>query len=303
MSTLQLPTRPFPAKRRRDSISVEAEIEYPTSDGKPMAEKDLHRNETVYFIEGLKYRYVSDPDAYASGNNFIYWEKGNPGKAISPDAYVVFGVPNRDRDCYKAWDEGGRLPAIVFEFTSNSTKHKDQRVKGPRYKDELKVQEYIQFDPTGDYLNPQLQGIRRVGDSYEPIPMVNGRLYSEVLGLWLEPDGAWLWMVDPVTQKRIPTPLENAIRAETERQAREEAERRADSEAARAEFEATKAQAERRAREEAEHRAESEATRAESEAARAESEAARAESERQVRLGLEAEIERLRAALRERPEV
>ena len=294
MASLQLYTRPFSTKQRRDLIPADAEIEYPTSDGEPMAEKDVHREEMVYFIEGLKDRYASDPDAYVSGDNFVYWEQGNPRKAISPDVYVVFGVPKRLRDCYKAWEEGGKLPDIVLEFTSISTKEEDQSVKGPRYKNELKVREYIQFDPTGDYLKPQSQGVRRVGERYEPIPIVNGRMYSEVLDLWLEQDGNWLWMVDPVTQKRIPTPLANAERARSE-------EARADAEAARAESEAARAKSERQAREEADLRAESEAARAEAERQareeadlRAESEAARAEAERQARMALEREIERLR---------
>jgi len=170
----------------------------------------------------------------------------------------------------------------VFEFTSNSTKLKDQKVKGPRYKNELKVKEYIQFDPTGDYLNPRLQGIRRVGDTYEPIPMVNGCLYSEVLDLWLEPDGTRLWMADPLTQRRIPTPLENAVRA--------------DSEAARADSETVRAESERLAREESERSSETERL------AREDAEH-RAESEHHARLALEAEIDRLRSALRGRSEL
>ena len=258
-----------------------------------MAESDDHREEMFYFIDGLMAHYESEPDKYVGGNNFIYWEKGNPRKAISPDVYVIFGVPMRLRDCYKAWEEGGRLPDIVIEFTSNSTKREDVKVKGPLYKNELKVREYIQFDPKGDYLKPQLQGIRRVGDSYEPIPIVDGRLYSEVLELWLEQDGNWLWMVDPETMKRIPTSRQNlararaeAARAESERLAHEEADRRAESE--------------RLAHEEADWRAESERLAREEAERRAESETLKAAAERQARLALEAEIETLRAAARER---
>jgi hypothetical protein len=250
----------------------------------------------VTSIEGLKYRYKSDPDTYVAGNNFIYWEKGNPRKAISPDVYVVFGVSKRKRDSYKAWEEGGRLPDIVFEFTSMSTKMEDEEIKGPLYRDELKVKEYIQFDPKGEYLKPRLQGIRMAGESYEPIPIVDGRLYSEVLKLWLEPDGSLIRMIDPVTQKWIPTPFENALRAESEaakaqaeRQAREEAEWRAESESA-------KVKAEHQAREEAEWRAESEAAKAQAAHQAREEAERRAESERQARIALEAEIALLRAA-------
>ena len=34
------------------------------------------------------------------------------------------------------------------------------------------VEEYFQYDPTGDYLNPQLQGLRLIEGNYFPIPPV-----------------------------------------------------------------------------------------------------------------------------------
>src|SRR5579863_10488469 len=105
------PSKPSPAKR----------VYYPRRDGKPIGETDKHRDLTFYTIEALKTRYAAQPDVYVSGNNFVYWEEGNPAARISPDAYVVFGVPMRQRDLYKAWEEGGHLPDVVFEFTSKKT--------------------------------------------------------------------------------------------------------------------------------------------------------------------------------------
>jgi hypothetical protein len=104
-------------------------VVYPSSDGKPMAETDQHRNLTVYVIEALKARYADRPDVYVSGDNFIFYQEGDPRKRVSPDAYVVFGVPMRERDSYKAWEEGGRLPDVVFEFTSRKTRHEDTHKK------------------------------------------------------------------------------------------------------------------------------------------------------------------------------
>ena len=50
------------------------------------------------------------------------------------------------------------------------------------------MSEYWLYDPTGNYLEPLLQGLRLTGDGYEPLPVrrgdaVTGR--SEVLGLEL----------------------------------------------------------------------------------------------------------------------
>jgi Uma2 family endonuclease len=137
-------------------------VYYPDSDGKPMAETEKHRDLMIYSIEALKAFFDARPDVQVSGNNFIYFEEGNPKARISPDCYVVFGVPKRVRDSYKSWEEGGKLPAVIFEFTSKKTRREDVHKKRPLYEQVLRVSEYFQFDPTGDYLKPRLQGFRWV---------------------------------------------------------------------------------------------------------------------------------------------
>src|SRR5438094_947435 len=99
---------------------------YPSSDGKPMAETDKHRDLGVYAIEALKARYSDRQDVYVSGNNFIYFEEGNPKARVSPDCYVMFGVEMRQRDSYMTWKEGGKMPSVVFEFTSRKTQKEDE---------------------------------------------------------------------------------------------------------------------------------------------------------------------------------
>jgi Uma2 family endonuclease len=188
-------------------------VYYPTRDGKPMGETDKHRDLMMYTIEALKTRYAAQPNVYVSGNNFVYWEEGNPKARISPDVYVVFGVPMRQRDLYKAWEEGGRLPDVVFEFTSKKTRHEDRRKKLPLYEQTLRVKEYFQFDPTGDYLRPRLQGFRLVDDRYVSLEIRDSRLHSEQLGLDLVQDGERLRLFDPQREEWLLTPLEQARRA------------------------------------------------------------------------------------------
>src|SRR5262245_27078437 len=208
----------------RGTVARPRKIHYPTSDGKPMGETDKHRDLTTYGVEALKFRFADRPEVYVSGNNFLYWEEGNPRKSVSPDCYVVFGVGMRQRDCYKAWEEGGRLPDVVIEFTSKKTKKEDTDTKRPLYEQVLKVPEYFLFDPTGDYLTPRLQGFRLVEGEYVPLEAVDNRLFSEQLGLELVQDGENLYFYDPERGERLLTPLEQARRAEEEAAARATAE-------------------------------------------------------------------------------
>ncbi|HEY7710649.1 MAG TPA: Uma2 family endonuclease, partial [Candidatus Entotheonella sp.] len=105
---------------------------------------------------------------YVSGNRFIYYEPGNPRAVVAPDVFVVIGADQHDRSSYFLWQEP-KAPDFVMEITSRSTRSEDQGPKRGTYAF-LGVQEYWQYDPTGDYLEPPLQGFRLVGRNYEPIP-------------------------------------------------------------------------------------------------------------------------------------
>lgn len=189
-------------------VTREREVTYPTSDGKPMAESDKHRDLAVYVIEALKAHFATRPDVYVSGNNFVFYEEGEPKSRVSPDAYVVLGAGMRQRDSYMSWQEGGKLPDVVFEFTSRKTRREDTETKRPLYEQVLKVPEYFLFDPTGDYLAPRLQGFRMMGTYYVPLELVQGRLRSELLGLDLVQDGERLRLFDPAAKRWLPTPAE-----------------------------------------------------------------------------------------------
>lgn len=197
---------------------------YPTRDGRPMGETDKHRELMAYLIAALKVYFADQPNVYVSGNNFVYWEEGNPKARISPDGYVVFGPEMRLRDFYKAWEEGGRLPNVVFEFTSRKTRREDTDTKLPLYEQTLKTPEYFLFDPTGDYLRPRLQGYRLENGRYVRLELVNSRLHSEQLGLDLVQDGEQLRLYDPAKGEFLPTALEQAERLEAEARRAKDAE-------------------------------------------------------------------------------
>jgi Uma2 family endonuclease len=143
-------------------------IEYPDEDGKPMAEGDIQCSYLTYGRSALKLFFQSRSDVYVAGNLFIYYEQGNPEGVVAPDVFVVFGVENRQRRSYKTWEENNKNPDFVLEITSFATRSKDQGAKKGIYAF-LGVDEYFQYDPTGDYLTPQLQGLRLVEGNYLPI--------------------------------------------------------------------------------------------------------------------------------------
>lgn len=171
-----------------------------------MAESDLHRDLMFTLIGTLRGYFAGRPDVYVSGNLMVYYEPGNRRKFLSPDCFVIFGVPNHRRELYKTWEEG-RYPSVVFELTSRSTEREDTGRKLELCRDLWKVEEYFLFDPGGDYLVPRLQGYRRVDDQFIPIePLAEDVLYSPVLGLRLEAAGTELIVVDGATNRLLHTP-------------------------------------------------------------------------------------------------
>ena len=50
---------------------------YPTTDGKPMAETDLHRDLMVTLIDTLRAFYRDEPMVYVSGNLLLFYEESN----------------------------------------------------------------------------------------------------------------------------------------------------------------------------------------------------------------------------------
>jgi Uma2 family endonuclease len=248
---------------------------YPTSDGKPMAETEVHRvqmNDLIFHCTNLL---ADEPDVYVGGNMLMYYRQGSGRDHVSADVFVTFGVERGMRECWMTWEEGGRFADVVFEISSPSTIKEDMGKKMRLYA-QLGVTEYYLYDPQRNN-KPPLAGYRLVDGAYQPMTRLLGveGYNSEVLGTELRVVNRWLRVIDPATSEPMPVPSElEAVRARAEA-AREQAE------SARKAAEAAREQAERRAEYEA--------------AARRGAEDARLATEEALHQAME-EIARLRAA-------
>ncbi|MCY2962822.1 MAG: Uma2 family endonuclease, partial [Planctomycetota bacterium] len=150
---------------------------------------------------------------YVTGDLLLYYVDGDPRRFVVPDAFVVKGVDPGRRGIYKLWEEG-KVPNMVLETTSRSTRDKDTREK-PKLYSRLGIPEYFQYDPTGDYLDPPICGYRLNAGRYRKIqPDSLGRIASEELDLWLEVDSNGdLVLRDRVTGRILQTPEEAAVAA------------------------------------------------------------------------------------------
>src|SRR4029077_1440785 len=96
-----------------------------------------------------------DPMVFVAGNLFLYYARGDRLKHLSPDVFVVRGIPKRPpRRRYLVWVEG-KVPDWVMEYTSESTREEDLDDKFAIYQDTIKVPELFLFDPLGEYLKPR----------------------------------------------------------------------------------------------------------------------------------------------------
>jgi Uma2 family endonuclease len=211
----------------------EPEIEYPESDGKPMAESDIHREVMMHVIEGLQDHFLAEPEVYVTGNLLLYYERGNRSASVAPDVFVVRGVLKGRRKTYLLWREH-EAPCFVLEVTSESTRDEDLETKMGRYA-RLGVEDYFLFDPLGDYLQPRFQGFRLVRGKYRPArPEADGSLVSRAIGIAFTPQGTSLRMADAKAGQPLLGYADWKARAQEEAVARRAAEVRAAEAEARA---------------------------------------------------------------------
>ena len=233
------------------------DIEYPCSDGVAMSESDFQARALINARHFLGTHFQGRRDVYVSGNILIFYEPRNLSLTVSPDILVAFGVERRRRRSYRTWEDG-KAPDFVLEVLSPSTWTKDRGEKRRTYA-RLGVREYFLFDPTGEHIEPVLQGYRLDWGRYEPLAALGPlAVRSRVLGLDLWVDGERdLRMRDAATG-------ENLWSAEESEAGRREAEARAEKEARmRLAAEARAEQAEAQAEEEARMRLAAEARLAE----------------------------------------
>jgi Uma2 family endonuclease len=157
----------------------------PSDDGEPM-ETPRHRLQMNLLIDSLSDAWAERDDFYVGGNMFVYFSelqlKRNDFRG--PDVFVVLDVEKKERKSWVAWEEGGRLPDVVIEVTSDSTRQADHVEKKRTYAKVWRLPAYFIFDPENAKLDGfQLDAARR---DYMPIePDERGDLPVAALGLAL----------------------------------------------------------------------------------------------------------------------
>lgn len=125
---------------------TEPEIEYPSSDGKPMAENTLQYRWIVTIAGNVDALFAARDDVFVAGDNLIYPVRGNNKVRQAPDVYVAFGRPKGDRGSYQVWLEGGIFPQVVFEVRSPGNRA-GEMARRFRFYDRYGAEEYYDLDP------------------------------------------------------------------------------------------------------------------------------------------------------------
>jgi Uma2 family endonuclease len=219
--------------------------ELPCDDGEPM-ETGFHDAQDALLKDTLIDAWSERKDFFVAGNMFVYFSERQirSNDFRGPDVFVVLDVEAKGRKSWVAWEEGGRLPDVVVEVTSDSTAKIDYGIKKQIYAQVWRTPAYFIFDPETE----KLEGYRLDSDKRQYVriePDARGDLEVLALGLKLglretsyrqyqQRFVRWL------TLEGVPLPTAQE-RAEAER-ARAEAERaRAEAERARAEAEQARA--------------------------------------------------------------
>ncbi|NER81280.1 MAG: Uma2 family endonuclease [Leptolyngbya sp. SIO1D8] len=207
---------------------IDLNIDYPSSDGEPVAETFVHLYALLVTLEVLR-QYLEGQPATVLANQFLYYSQGMPKLRVAPDVMVIFDVEPGPRDNYKIWEEG-QVPSVIFEMTSQSTREQDKVFKKTLY-EQLGVQEYWLFDPKGEWLENPLMGYRLEQEILRPI--TDGR--SAPLNLRLQAEGQLIGFYREDTGEKLLIPSELSQALKQEALARQEAEQRAEEALKRAE--------------------------------------------------------------------
>lgn len=199
---------PGAARTTRHGKSVPREIDYPSTEGLPLAESSLHIRVILDILARLLFHYRKQKKVFIGVNQYLYYREGDPKARRAPDIMIVKGLaPIKNRTSYFMW-RYKIIPSCIIEVTSPGTAQEDFGPKKLLYQ-QLGIREYLIYDLLKEYLTPSLVGFRLQGGVYKPIsPDPKGGLVSEELGLRLVPEeeDLGLWVVK--TGKRLLIPAE-----------------------------------------------------------------------------------------------
>ncbi len=204
------------------SPPFEPEIEYPDTDGEPIAENTLQFQWIMTIQGNLDALFARDPMVFVAGDLFWYPVKGDPKIRIAPDTLLVFGRPKGHRLSYKQWEEGSLAPQVVWEVLSLSNRPKEIDFKYDFY-EQHGVEEYYVYDPD----RCTMEGWLRRDGRFQSIPEMNG-FVSPRLGIRFDTSGDELVLYRP-DGHRFLTFLELNEQAEAAKQQAEAAKQQAEA--------------------------------------------------------------------------
>ena len=233
-----------PAVAALAPLPLDFELVY--EDGEPL-ENEWHTIQIPLLREVTRRRMkeLGRRDFYVGGNMFVYYSveqarevaRTKKSNVRGPDLFWVEGAdPDRERQCWVSWEEGGRLPDVIVELLSPSTAEIDRTDKVDLYGRVFRTSEYYLYEPE----TRTLEGLRLADRFYQSMePDAQGRLWSERLGSFL---GVWHGVREDREQDwvRLFRPdgslvLTGEERAEMEHQRAEAERQRAEAERQRAE--------------------------------------------------------------------
>jgi Uma2 family endonuclease len=183
---IRLPWRSEPLTEEQVLDHFMRTLEDDTEDAPWMVMGDLQFWSASGFAHSLRnYSNAHRLGWYVAGMHPIRytWRDSPTKRQLAPDVYVAL-VPDHPRSSYDV-DVEGSFPPFVLEVVSPASTGRDQIEKRLAY-DLLGAREYARFTPR--LIDPsRLEGDRRTPEGrYEAwLPDEEGRLWSEVLGLYL----------------------------------------------------------------------------------------------------------------------
>ncbi|MEA5472532.1 Uma2 family endonuclease [Spirulina sp. 06S082] len=166
-------------------LTIENELLYPDSDGKPLADNTIQLRLIFTIKGGLDALFKDRDDVFIAADLLWYpvqltqseIRAQKKPKKQAPDVMVVFGRPKGDRGSYKQWEEDNVAPQVAFEILSPGNRKKDMETKFKFYQ-EHGIEEYYLYNPKKNHL----QGWLRRGKKLEEISQMEGWI-SPLLGI------------------------------------------------------------------------------------------------------------------------
>ncbi|MGL5034128.1 MAG: Uma2 family endonuclease [Microcystaceae cyanobacterium] len=143
-------------------------IEYPDSDGEPIADNTLQFEWIVVLKENLELLFRDRPDVFVAGDLLWYPVEGNNRLRRAPDVMVVFGRPKGYRGSYQQWLENQIAPQVVFEIISPGNRLTEMARKFDFYQ-RYGVEEYYIYNPD----NFELSGWVRQDIYLAPVELID----------------------------------------------------------------------------------------------------------------------------------